>query len=86
MNTNQVMAKASTHFRSYHDPRRYYPRVWWDGSSWNMSVRDFENTHHVKCSHSWTEIGGYAKTWALVNRSHGLIDFPDAPATHVLAA
>lgn len=80
MSTNQPAAKAATHFRSCNETRRYYPRVWSDGHSWNMSVRDFENKQHIKCSHSWTEVMEHAKVWAFLNRSHGLIDFPDALA------
>lgn len=77
-------------FRTSNDPRRYVPMVWWAGDSWTMSVYGPDGNHHMRDSHSRSEIAGYAKTWALINRAAGFISFRtehDAPATtHELAA
>jgi hypothetical protein len=71
-------------FRHWNNPRRHAPIVWWDGDTWNMSVRDQHNQHHTKCSYSWTEIMGFAIAWQHVNALHGLL--PIAADDHGLAA
>lgn len=63
------------HFRTSNHPRRHVPIIWWNGDTWTMSVYGPDNQHHMKDSHSKTEIAEYARTWAFINRGAGLINF-----------
>ena len=72
---------AAQHFRAWNHPRRHVPRIWYDGHTWNMSVRDPYNNHHTRCADTWVEAQAFAGVWAHINESHGLL-----PATHGLAA
>lgn len=71
---------AAQHFRAHNHPRRHIPIIWWDGHTWNMSVRDQNNVHHLKCALTWSEAKLFATAWCHINQTHGLT------STHVLAA
>lgn len=64
---------AAKHFRGWDHPRRHVPCIWWDGHTWNMSVRDPYNNHHTRCADSWADIQSFGKTWALINTAHNLL-------------
>lgn len=65
-------------FRNWDDPRRHVPRIVYipehaehPHGTWQMSVRDWQNCHHVRCMDTWTEAKTTASGWAVRNNLHG---------------